>query len=178
MLSKKLLVFPTSRSLREYLDSLKERNQILPKTITIGEFFQKSIDIGTYRYCDNELRTIYLNHAIRDVDFKRLGLSSDFASFLKQSDYIFRFFGELASEYKYINDLNLADTYAYYSDHLDILHEIYDRYTQMLKRSGYADMITIPSAYKINEEFIREFEEIEIYYEGYFSGYEFRIIKA
>lgn len=177
MQSKKLLVFPTSRSLREYLESLKDTNQILPKIITIGDFFQKAINIGSYKFCDSELRTLYLNQAILNVDFKSLGLSSDFNSFLKQSEYIFRFFDELSSEYKVIEDLNHADTYAHYSDHLDILNEIRNNYANILKQHNYADMTIIPSIYNINEEFILEFDKIELIYEGYFSKYEFNIVK-
>ena len=37
---KKLLVFPTSRAIRDYITSFKDENTLLPFLLTIDEFFK------------------------------------------------------------------------------------------------------------------------------------------
>ena len=48
---KKLLVFPTSRSIRSYLQEQKSENTLLPFLLTIDEFFKKSINLNNKKYC-------------------------------------------------------------------------------------------------------------------------------
>ena len=177
MPDKKLLVFPTSRAIREYISTLQGTNDFLHKCITIGEFFSRIAYCDNKQLISNELKIIYLKEAIQDVDIKKLGINGDFSSFLKQSEYIFRFFNELASEFKSINDLYAADTYTFYSDHLDILKEIQKKYYAILNQNNYIDQSILPSVYKINEEYLKQFDEIEIFYEGILSGYETRLLE-
>ena len=39
----KLLVFPTSRAIRDFITLQKDKNTLLPSILTIDEFFKKSI---------------------------------------------------------------------------------------------------------------------------------------
>ena len=177
MLFKKLLVFPTNRGIREYLQLQKKQNQILPKTITIGEFFLRVVlPTKNKKRLDNDLRVIYLKEAIRGIDISKLGLSENFSKLYSNSEYIFKFFNELNSEYKTIEELETNDTYTFYLDHLEILKTIYDRYIAILKNNNLVDNITLPLDFKINDDFIDEFEKIILYYEGYFSKFEFDVI--
>ncbi|XPV82170.1 MAG: hypothetical protein ACNI22_16745 [Halarcobacter sp.] len=93
-----LLVFPTSRKVREYINSKKELNTLLPTIITIDEFFKKSIYFENKKYIDEDERFLYLNEATKSIDLNILGISKSFTQFLKQSEYIYRFFLELSSE--------------------------------------------------------------------------------
>ncbi len=52
----KLLVFPTSRSIREYVNSQKEFNTLLPAIITIDELFKKSLVFENKKYLDEDER--------------------------------------------------------------------------------------------------------------------------
>jgi inactivated superfamily I helicase len=73
MLSKKLFVFPTNRAIREYIFLKKDQNQILPKTITIGELFGRVIlPNRTKQIVDNDLRVLYLKEAIKNIDSTKL----------------------------------------------------------------------------------------------------------
>ncbi|MCD8541588.1 MAG: hypothetical protein LRY22_03015 [Aliarcobacter cryaerophilus] len=54
--------------------------------------FKKSIYLENKIYCDEEQRVLLLSEAIKDVDIKKLGISSSFTKFLTQSEYIYRFF--------------------------------------------------------------------------------------
>ena len=93
MLSKPyLLVFPTSRSIREYINSQKEFNTLLPSINTIDEFFKKSLLFANKKIIDEEERFLYLKEAVQEVNLNTLGISSNFLQFIKQSDYIYRFF--------------------------------------------------------------------------------------
>jgi len=176
MLNKTLQVFPTGRAIREYISSLKTTNQLLPKSITIGDFLSKVIYVKNKTYIDKDLRILYLKEAIKDIDIEKLGLNSNFSKFYTQSEYILKFFNELNNEYKTIEDIEINDTYALYVEHLDILKVIYNRYIEILDKHNLIDNITLPLYYDINQDFIKEFNTITIFYEGYFSTFEFDII--
>ncbi len=176
MNNKELLVFPTSRAIRGYISGLEDINTFLPKAISIGDFFQRTIYTPEKKQILPELKIIYLQKAIQNCDVEALGINSDFSSFLKQSEYIFRFFNELASEFKTIEDLHSADTYALYLDHLLILQKIQKNYYKILEENNYIDQSLVPSYYKINEDYIRQFEKITIFHEGIFSGFELKVI--
>ncbi|QKF60080.1 PD-(D/E)XK nuclease family protein [Aliarcobacter lanthieri] len=178
MLNKKsLFVFPTSRAIKEYLFDFKSKDTLLPSTLTIDEFLKKSISLNGYRYTQDEQRVIFLHEAIKNIDIKKLGISNSFVKFLKQSEYIYRFFLELSSEKIEIINLQIADTYEFYSEHLEILNQIYKKYLEILEQNLYVDRVNLDKFYTINENFIKRFDEIIIVYEGYFTKQEYDIIK-
>ena len=148
---KKLLVFPTSRAIRDYITSFKDENTLLPFLLTIDEFFKKSILFDNMKYCEEEQRVLFLNEAIKDINIERLGISNNFTKFLKQSDYIYRFFLELASEKIEISDIQNVDTYDFYFEHLQILQTIKTNYLNILETCLNAylnDYILSPENYK------------------------------
>ncbi|WP_418179652.1 PD-(D/E)XK nuclease family protein [Aliarcobacter lanthieri] len=178
MLNKKsLFVFPTSRAIKEYLFDFKSKDTLLPSTLTIDEFLKKSISLNGYRYTQDEQRVIFLHEAIKSIDIKKLGIANSFVKFLKQSEYIYRFFLELSSEKIEIINLQIADTYEFYSEHLEILNQIYKKYLEILEQNLYVDRVNLDKFYTINESFIKRFDEIIIVYEGYFTKQEYDIIK-
>ena len=175
---EKLLVYPTSRSIREYVNSQKEFNTFLPSIITIDELFKKSLLIEEKKIIDEEERFLYLKEATLNVDLKALGISSNFSHFLKQSDYIYRFFLELASEGVDINSIQNVDTYSFYEEHLEILKQIQKNYLEILEKNAAVDKINISNYYTINEKFINRYEKIQLKFEGYFTSFEFEIVKS
>ena len=152
----KLLVFPTSRSIRDYINNIHD-DTLLPSILTIDEFLSKAISVGDLNFIDEDQRFLYLKEAINIKNFDRLGLSSNFSEFLKQSDYIFRFFGELAHEMVDIQILKEADTYEYYSQHLDILQHVYKNYCKLLQKNNCVDKILLADNYKINSFYLNQF---------------------
>lgn len=178
ILNNSLIVLPTSRAIREDLKELKNHNQLIKKYISIGDFFQRSIvDKHNRKSLNKQLKIIFLKEAIANIDIEKLGFSKEFTTFLKQSEYIFRFFQELANEYVSIEQLQEFDTYALYTDHLDILQEIYKKYSAILAENNYCDTMLLPSSYEINYEYIMQFDDITLYLEGYLSKFEFKILK-
>ena len=139
----KLLVFPTSRAIRDFITLQKDKNTLLPSILTIDEFFKKSISFDKMRYCEEEQRVLFLNEAIKDTNISKLGISDNFAKFLKQSDYIYRFFIELASEKMQISDVQNVDTYDFYFEHLEILQTIQRNYIKILQKNSYVDRVNL-----------------------------------
>lgn len=178
LLNNSLIVLPTSRAIREHLSQLKNQNQLIKKYISIGDFFSRSIiDTKNRKFLDKNLKIIFLKEAIANIDIEKLGFSRDFTTFLKQSEYIFRFFQELANEYVAFEKLVEFDTYALYSDHLDILKEIYKNYTDILTKHNYCDTMLLPDSYGINLDYIEQFDDMTLYLEGYLSKFEFKILQ-
>jgi inactivated superfamily I helicase/RecB family exonuclease len=178
MLSKKkLLVFPTSRAIRDYISKQKSDNTLLPFILTIDEFLKKSISLPNLKYCEEEHRILFLNEAIKNVDIKKLGISNNFTKFLKQSDYIYRFFLELASEKVEIEEIQNVDTYDFYLEHLEILKVIKKKYIEILEKNSYVDKINFDKSYSINKNFLDKFQDVELYFEGYFTKVEFEIVE-
>jgi len=178
ILNNSLIVLPTSRAIREHIAALKNTNQLIKKYISIGDFFSRSIiDKHNRKFIDKHLKIIFLKEAISNIDIEKLGFSRDFTTFLKQSEYIFRFFQELSNEYVNVDKLVEYDTYALYSDHLDILKEIYSNYILILDKHNYCDTILLPESYIVNHDYIEQFDDITLYLEGYLSKFEFNILK-
>ena len=82
---QELLVFPTSRAIREYVNSQKEFNTLLPQIITIDEFFKRAVVFENRKLIDEEQRFLYLKEAVKNTNLNSLGISSNFSSFVKQS---------------------------------------------------------------------------------------------
>lgn len=177
LFKKKLLVFPTSRAIRDYISKQKSNNTLLPFILTIDEFLKKSISLSNLKYCEEEHRVLFLNEAIKNIDIKKLGISDNFTKFLKQSDYIYRFFLELASEKVEIEEIQNVDTYDFYLEHLEILKAIKKKYIEILENNSYVDKINLDIHYEINENFLDKFQDIELHFEGYFTKVEFEIVE-
>ncbi len=173
----RLLVFPTSRAIREYINSSKSKNTLLPKTITIDELFKNSILISNKKYIDDDLKILYLQEATNFKQFNNLQISRNFSEFFKQSDWIFRFLCELSAENINIADLEQYDSYSFYTEHLEILKQVKKNYIRILDQHKLVDKINITSEYSINKEYITSFEQIDIYLEGYLSNFEHSIIE-
>jgi RecB family exonuclease len=178
MLTKNLLVFPTSRAIRDYISDKKQKNQLLNKSISIGDFFSKVIVPKDEKiFIDNDLRIILLQNGISDLDTSKLGIEKNFTKLFKSSEYLFKFFRELSQEKKSIDDIESYDIYQFYEEHLELLKKIQKNYIKELESYNYVDTITITNNYKINNHFLDSFDGIMFFYEGYFSQFEFQIIK-
>ena len=171
-----LKVLPTNRAIREHISIFLQTDTFLPKFISIGDFFQRVIYSPNYTIISDELRIVFLQQAIKNINVKPLGLSLDFGMFLKQSEYIIKFFNELAGEFKTIEDLHNADAYAHYLDHLEILSCIQKEYHNILLKNNYLDQSLLPIYYKINQDYIKQFDKIYIIQEGVFSKFEQKVL--
>ncbi len=109
-----------------------------------------------------------------NADLSNLGFDKSFLRFLEGSNFIFKFFDELDSANVKISDIDINDTYGDYSDHLRILEGIYEAYNVLLKSRGFYDK---NAPYRINEAYLRAYENIFIYIDGILSTKEMRILR-
>ena len=100
-----------------------------------------------------------------------------FFSFFKNAHYLFKFYEELALECVDINDLKKYNIYEDYSEHLDILETLKTEYKKYLDKNNIIDKIFLPQTYKINKSYIKSFEQISFYIEGYLTKYEYKLLK-
>ena len=173
--SRTLEIYPTSRAIREELQHLLSQNSLLPKFITIGDFEKKALLVPGRTFIDEDTRTILMQQASDFANFGALQIEREFFAFMKNSQYLFSFFEELAVEKVAIEDLVLHDTYASYEEHLQILRQLRDNYIALLDAAHYVDKMTLPSLYRLNEAYLRSFSRIDLHLEGYLSRFEIEI---
>ena len=175
--TKKLVIYPTSRAVRNRVGDELKSDCLLPKIITIGEFEKKAVIVKNHTFIDQDTRILLLNEASNFSNFKELHIKREFFTFLKNSKFLFGFFDELSVELIDINELRLHDTYALYHEHIEILSTLLKKYKLLLQEKNYVDKITLPSLYNLNLSYIKSFDEIELHLEGYLNNFEFKLLQ-
>jgi len=169
-----LKVFSTKREIREFLKA--KNNEFLPKLTTIGEFLDKAVVVKGACMVDDDMKKLYLYRALKEINIKKLGMKEDFLSFFKNSEFVLSFFNEVFLENVSIGDIELSDTYLEYSEHLELLNELYLKYKQLLERDALYDKITLEE-YEINRKFFEDIQKVEIFLSGYLPKHDLQIIK-
>ena len=170
---KKLIVLPTSRARRDYINALRDSDGFLHKVITIGEFFANcTIYTDNKTILSKDLRYIYLKQACNNMDLSALGVDKGFKNFLELSAYIFEFFDDISNYKVKIPDIIANDVYLKYGDHLEILESISQKYMKLLEQNNLCDSINKNQYIKYDDKFVSYYDEIDIYYIGYFNTIE------
>lgn len=144
--------------------------------MTIQELEQKALLMPKRSLIDDDTRLLLMKEASKFATFELLHIDREFLVFLKNSQYLFRFFEELSYELAPIDALILADTYAHYAEHLDVLKKLLEKYTSLLAKHGFYDKITLPSIYTINEAYVRSLGGIRLHLEGFLSKFEVELL--
>ena len=174
--SKTLFVYTSSRALKAAVQ--RESGGVLAPRITLAEFYEKAIFVPGLASCGEMDRVLFMKEAASLGAGERLKFPLEFYEFMKNRSYLFSFFKELAAEQLSVDALDLSDTYAWYVEHFEILRELLERYSQLLRSHGFYDEITAPQSYRLNEAYLRSFERIEIDIDGNPSAFEFEILKG
>lgn len=167
-----LYVYPTARSVREFLNNPPKLTHI----ITIKEFFENATFVRGRVALDRPTRTLLLSEAIRELPIERVGFSRNFLDFLEHSEFIFKFFDELNSEFVPFESLRLVDTYAQFEEHLSILEAIKDRYEKIIDERGFYDPSNIRNQ-ELNSSYFERFLKVYIKTVGYLTKKELKIIE-
>jgi RecB family exonuclease len=170
-----LYIFPTNRAVRNFYQDFKQTNTLLPQTITVGEFEKRVLIYDSYTFIDAHIRAFLLRECTAFDAFKKLHVGNELFTFLENSEYILRFFDELTLESVDIQSLTTHDTYAEFSEHLDILHKIYDCYLSKLQQRRLIDKVNITQNYRLNRSYIEEYKTITLFIEGFMSKHEWHI---
>lgn len=168
-----LFLFSTMRQIRDFIS--ENRDTLLPKTMTLGDFFQKSVVVKNAKFIDQENRIIYLYKAVQKVKTDTLGFRKEFLSFIKNSEFIFKFFEELFAERVQLQELFNYDTYQEYEEHLSTLLSLFNAYKTLLKENSLTDKILIET-YEVNEGFLSRFDKIELFIDGYLTAFEVEVL--
>ncbi len=171
-----MIVFSTSRALRDHYNASLQHNQFIDKAITIGELFSKMVLVPDRSFIDHETRLLLLSAASEFENFSKLQIQRDLFSFLHNSQYIFRFFEELSGEGVDIDDIDAADTYVEYEEHLAILKQLKTNYQELVDQKMLMDPIFLPQLAQINEAYLKGITDLEIVLEGYLTHYELTLL--
>ena len=175
--SKNLFVYTSSRALRAALQS--ESGGVLAPRITLAEFYEKALFVPDLVACGEIDRALFMKQAVSENKRagERLKFPNELYEFMRNREYLFGFFKELATERVSIDALDLSDTYAWYAEHFEILRKLAGAYARILREHGFYDEITLPALYELNESYLRGFERIEINIDGNPSAFEFEVFK-
>ncbi|MBN2721331.1 MAG: PD-(D/E)XK nuclease family protein [Campylobacterales bacterium] len=174
--SNSLIVYPTSRALRSIRESFKETDRLLPTFMRMDEFESRSISVGAKNQVDAMERILLLRDAASFEAFNKLKLNPDLVRFFTRSDAIFKFFEELANEKVEFYQLECADAYSEFDEHIRILKTLKERYKSLLDERGCVDKAFLPEIYTLNEGFIKRYNIIEVHLEGYLSRFELELL--
>ena len=104
-----LQVFSTRRAIRASQQELSDG--FLPKAITIYEFFNNALFVPNRSRATQIDQILLMREAVQNTKnaTQKLNFTSNFYEFLRNKEYIFSFFKELAISKKSISDLKNGD---------------------------------------------------------------------
>lgn len=175
MFSRECVVYPTSRCIRNALESASEG--MLPRHMSMGEFLSRCSIAPGRIVPDEDLRLLALHEASDFKAFASLEIERSFFSFIQNAQYIFRFFEELASEQVSVDTLRDVDVYGEYEEHIAILIRLRERYREICERKGWADPIFAVETMDVDTAFLSHFDSVRIEVEGYLSRREIDILR-
>ena len=172
-----LFVFTNSRKIREFNAGFND--ELIPKSLSIAEFYKKAVFVNGRFECDSTYALVLMNRACASVKEANsvLKIPTEFFEFLKNNDYLFSFFKELAISKKSIAEIKFNDIYADFEEHLSILEAVLKEYESLLDKEDLYDDITLPKIYSINEAYIRSFSEISLHIDGILSEFEWEMLE-
>jgi RecB family exonuclease len=156
---------------------MEVESKILPYTLTMGDFLNRVTVAPGLMVPDDDLRLLALHEASDFAAFNGLQIERNFFSFIQNSQYIFRFFEELASEKVTVAMLEGADVYGEYEEHIAILNHLRGRYHQICIRNGWLDPIFASDTLQFNDNFLKNFDKVTIMVEGYLTRREIDLLE-
>ncbi|EAH5998347.1 hypothetical protein D5Z27_04945, partial [Campylobacter coli] len=168
-----LRIFSSSRKIKEYQEKAKAKNALLDSAFLVSDFLDRVCVVNSFKASSYESLLLMQEACLKSKDLeKKLGISAEFFAFLKNNEYLFSFFKELSLEKKSIQDLKNNDYYATYNEHLEILDEVYTNYLLLLKQHNLYDDLSLVQDYKLNLDFLNEYESIYYDLQGFLSKFE------
>ncbi|WP_221253913.1 PD-(D/E)XK nuclease family protein [Campylobacter sp. 19-13652] len=151
---------------------------IIPKAMSVVEFFTRTLICPNRRKADESECLLIMKQACDLAHAQKIYIPSNFYEFLNDSEYLFSFFRELASQKKRPSDIRYADIYANFEEHIDILSDILAHYEEIMAKRGLFDAIILPFDYCINEDFIGGFGEIIFEVDGFLSEFDYEVLNS
>ncbi|MBK1991407.1 PD-(D/E)XK nuclease family protein [Campylobacter sp. 2018MI35] len=173
----RLFVFSSLRALRKYYEEKLKENTLVDPAMSIAEFMQKLVFSEHFEATRYECLLLMQKACEQTKNLEQsLKIPSNFFAFLKNNAYLFSFFKELSLEKKDISELKFHDAYAQYDEHLQILEELFKNYLTLLKEHNLYDEISLPLNYKINVDFLKNYNEIIFDFQGFLNAFEVELL--
>lgn len=131
-------VFPSTRSIRDFM--LSRGEGFLPRLLTINDLFTQSMIYSHRIIITEEMRIWFYYRAFLEQSTNPLGLSTNFPFFWEQIQALISFYREIDAEHVSWEQLYQADAYTLYSEHIDFLQGLHQRFYQLLEEYGYSDI--------------------------------------
>lgn len=175
-----LYVFSTQRLIMDFYS--KQPQGLMPKALSIGEFFKKSYTIPHKTHINHRIQTIILQGILREIIEQKPNITNllvfekSFLGYLEGSDFLLYLFNEIKQHNIKFSDIPNSDIYADFTEHLAIIEEIFTRFESVLQKERF---FSIPQKDEIViiSEFIRSFDRIEIFVDGFLSPLESYILE-
>lgn len=173
----KLFVFATTRKVREFYENKLTQNALLDKAMAVADFFDIILYHQKPKASEYERLLIMKKACERTKNANKLFIPQEFFAFLKNNEYLFSFFKELALAQKDILALQENDYYAQYNEHLHILDELLKNYLYALNEANLCDEISLCRDYEINGDFLSQFDELHFDLQGFLNAFEMNVLK-
>ncbi|ETD23243.1 PD-(D/E)XK nuclease family protein [Helicobacter macacae] len=175
-----LYVFSTQRLIMDFYS--KQPQGLMPKALSIGEFFKKSYTIPHKTRINHRIQTIILQGILREVIEQKPNITNllvfekSFLGYLEGSDFLLYLFNEIKQHNIKFSDIPNSDIYADFTEHLAIIEEIFTRFENALQKEHF---FSVPQKDEIViiSEFIRSFDRIEIFIDGFLNPLESYILE-
>lgn len=177
-MDKTSIVLPSARAIRHEQLQEESTSSFLPHYVTMGDFISKLCIVKNFKIIDEDSRVLLLLEASDFTAFSALQIERNFFTFTKNSSYIFKFFQELSAELYDIADLEVADRYAEYEEHISILRELYHRYESLCLERKVLDKIFLPKLYTFNEIYAKQYKKVLIKVDGHLTNFEFQLLES
>lgn len=172
----KLVIFSSSRAVRQFYEQERSTNALLPKALSVSEFLSQVVlhkDTHKRRASHYEALLCMQKACLACKKSEQvLKIPSNFFAFLKNYEYLFSFFKELVLAQKSVRDIKIKDTYALFDEHLDILDELFEIYLSKLDEAGLFDDLSLVKNYTLNLDFLKEFTHLTFHLDGFLNAFE------
>ena len=172
------IVLPSARAIRHEQLQEKSTTLFLPHYITMSDYISKLCIVKDFKILDEDSRVLLLLEASDFTAFSKLQIERNFFTFTKNSAYIFKFFQELSAELYDINELEVADRYAEYEEHISILTQLYHRYESLCLERKVLDRIFLPKLYTFNEVYAKKHTKVLLKVDGHLTNFELQLLES
>ncbi|UCG77447.1 MAG: PD-(D/E)XK nuclease family protein [Nitrospirota bacterium] len=185
-----LNVFPTIRNIRRFHQIISSNGAgpavMSPFCYEMNRFIEKCLDPGGMSIVPGQLRALYLQRAISNMDLDRLSglfrdsasdMQKNFISFASAGMRILRFLDEIYAEKITGDVLKRASLYTDYEEHIAILEEIAKEYRNVLSSDGMVDQMFLKQEGATDIDWLEDHKKINVLVGGYLTRFEIDLIR-
>lgn len=150
----------------------------IERAMSVGDFFAHVFFVPDRMLIPRNIQKVILCNIIADMPniTNVFVFEHSFLGYLESSDFLISFFRELTLHNVDLKQIPLQDIYGDYVEHLQILEQIWDRFSQKLQEYKFCATPKI-SEIQIVSEFLRAFSKVHIALDGFLNPLEIFILQ-